>query len=151
MNSRSVDDPGAAQGTDLAADPVHAATFDADLLHARLEALDDAALDRLGYGVIGFDADGVVRRYNDWESRATGLDPSRVRGQPLFTVIAQCMNNYLVAQRFEDAITGATALDAVVDYVLTWKVRPVPVQLRLLAPAGAPGIASRYVVIRRLA
>jgi photoactive yellow protein len=128
-----------------------APSFDADRLHARLEALDDAGLDRLDYGVIGFDAEGVIQRYNTWESRATGLDPARVRGQPLFTVVAQCMNNYLVAQRFEDAIAAHEALDVVVDYVLTWKVRPVPVLLRLLAPAGAPGAAGRYVVIRRLA
>ncbi|WP_242615412.1 PAS domain-containing protein [Sphaerotilus mobilis] len=125
--------------------------FDADGLHARLEALDEAALDQLGFGVIGFDADGVIRRYNAWESRATGLDPARVLGQPLFTVVAQCMNNYLVAQRFEDTVQGDTPLDVVMDYVLTWKVRPVPVQLRLLAPVGAPGPACRYVVIRRLA
>jgi photoactive yellow protein len=131
------------------ADP--AATFDMDGLHGRLESLDDAALDRLDFGVIGFDADGVIRRYSAWESRATGLSVARVLGQPLFTVVAQCMNNYLVAQRFEDAITGSTALDATIDYVLTWKVRPVPVRLRMLAPAGAPGSASRYVVLHRLA
>jgi photoactive yellow protein len=126
-------------------------TFDTSDLHAQLEALDEAGLNRLSYGVIGFDAGGLICRYNTWESQATGLDPTRVLGQPLFTVIAQCMNNYLVAQRFEDAIAQDLALDAVVDYVLTWKVRPVPVQLRLLAPAGAPDSSARYVVIRRLA
>ena len=98
-----------------------------------------------------FDGDGLIRRYNRWESEATGLAPARVLAQPLFTAVAQCMNNYLVAQRFEDAVTDDRALDAVVDYVLTWKVRPVPVRLRLLAPAGAPGAAHRYVVIHRLA
>lgn len=126
-------------------------TFDAPALHSHLEALDDAGLDRLAFGVIGFDADGLIRRYNRWESEATGLAPARVLAQPLFTAVAQCMNNYLVAQRFEDAVTDDRALDAVVDYVLTWKVRPVPVRLRLLAPAGAPGAAHRYVVIHRLA
>ncbi len=129
----------------------HDLPFDAERLLARLESLDDAGLDALGYGVIGFDADGVIRRYNRWESLATGLAPERVIGQPLFTVVAQCMNNYLVAQRFEDAVTGDMPLDVVIDYVLTWKVRPVPVQLRLLAPAGEPGAGSRYVVLRRLA
>ncbi|MGY0193679.1 phosphonate transporter [Leptothrix sp. BB-4] len=126
-------------------------TFDAPDLHARLEALDDAGLDRLDFGVIGFDAAGAISRYNRWESAATGLDVARVIGQPLFTHIAQCMNNYLVAQRFEDSVTADRPLDDVIDYVLTWKVRPVPVHLRLLAPAGAPGAAARYVVIRRLA
>ncbi len=132
--------------SDPAADGL-APSFDADRLHARLEALDDAGLDRLDYGVIGFDAEGVIQRYNTWESRATGLDPARVCGQPLFTVVAQCMNNYLVAQRFEDAQAAGTALDDTLDYVLTLRMKPCRVKLRLLAE---PGRAWRYVCVQRL-
>ena len=123
-------------------------TFDTDPLLARLEALDDAGLDRLAFGVIGFDAEGVIRRYNQWESRATGLAPGRVLGQPLFTVVAQCMNNYLVAQRFEDCAAAGLPLDETLDYVLTLRMKPVKVQLRLLAE---PGRALRYVCILRRA
>lgn len=106
----------------------------------------DEALDALSFGVIGFDADGVVRRYNSWESRAAGLSPQRVLGHPLFTVVAPCMNNFMVAQRFEDAAAAGEALDAVIDYVLTLRMRPVKVKLRLLA---TPGQAMRYVLVER--
>jgi hypothetical protein len=56
------------------------------------------------------------------------------------------MNNFMVAQRFEDAEDDGTVLDATIDYVLTLRMRPVKVALRLLA---APGSAIRYVLVQR--
>lgn len=120
--------------------------FDEPSLLSTLASLSDAELDSLDFGVIGFDAEGVVRRYNAFESKAAGLSTSRVVGQPLFTVVAPCMNNYLVAQRFEDAAADGSALDDTIDYVLTLRMRPVKVRLRLLA---APGAAHRYVLVQR--
>jgi photoactive yellow protein len=108
--------------------------------------LTDAELDALDFGVIGFDAETVVRRYNAFESKCAGLALNRVIGHPLFTAVAPCMNNFMVAQRFEDAAAGGTALDATVDYVLTLRMRPVKVKLRLLA---APGAKLRYVLVSR--
>jgi photoactive yellow protein len=123
-----------------------APAFDAPGLVGRLDTLADAALDDLDFGVIGFDAEGVVRRYNTFESKAAGLSPSRVLGHALFTVVAPCMNNYLVAQRFEDAAAQAETLDDTIDYVLTLRMRPVKVRLRLLA---SPGVTHRYVLVQR--
>jgi photoactive yellow protein len=111
-----------------------------------IDALDAVELDGLDFGVIGFDAEGVVRRYNTFESRAAGLLPNKVVGHPLFTVVAPCMNNFMVAQRFEDAHASGEALDATIDYVLTLRMRPVKVALRLLA---SPGVAMRYLLVRR--
>lgn len=118
---------------------------DADLLPL-IDALDDAELDTLAFGVIGFDGAGVVCRYNRTESTLAGLSLQRVVGHPLFTVVAPCMNNYLVAQRFEDAAADGSTLDATIEYVLTLRMRPVKVKLRLLA---APGTARRYVLVLR--
>jgi photoactive yellow protein len=113
-------------------------------IYARIDVLEKAALDELDFGVIGFGVDTVVRRYNSFESKCAGLSSSRVVGQPLFTVVAPCMNNYLVAQRFEDAAANGTGLDVTIDYVLTLRMRPVKVKLRLLAPAGQ---GMRYVLV----
>ncbi|MEO8006517.1 MAG: phosphonate transporter [Betaproteobacteria bacterium] len=113
---------------------------------SRIAALDEGALDGLDFGVIGFDAETVVRLYNSFESRNAGLSPKRVVGFPLFTAVAPCMNNYMVAQRFEDAATTGVGLDATIDYVLTLRMRPVKVKLRLLAE---PGLAMRYVLVNR--
>ena len=99
-------------------------------------------LNELLFGVIGFDADGVVRTYSAAESRMAGLSPDRVVGKHFFTAVAPCMNNFLVAQRFEDE----AELDATIDYVLTLRMRPTPVKLRLLKSAG---VSERYVLVQR--
>jgi len=121
-------------------------SFATPTLLGRLAHLSAEDLDRLDFGVIGFDADTTVRQYNRTESEAAGLTPPRVLGQPLFTNVAPCLNNFLVAQRFEDAQDEASVLDDTIDYVLTLRMRPVKVKLRLLAE---PGSAMRYVLVQR--
>jgi photoactive yellow protein len=123
-----------------------ALAFDQSDVHESLDALSDAELDRVEFGVIGFDAETIVRRYNAAESSMAGLSVGRVVGHPLFTVVAPCMNNFMVAQRFDDAAAAGTTLDATIDYVLTLRMRPLKVKLRLLA---APQAAHRYVLVLR--
>jgi photoactive yellow protein len=121
-------------------------SFAAPDLHTRLAQLSADELDRLAFGIIGFDTETNVCQYNRTESEAAGLTPSRVLGQPLFTNVAPCMNNFMVAQRFEDAQDDGTVLDDTIDYVLTLRMRPVKVALRLLA---APDSDIRYVLVQR--
>ena len=121
-------------------------TFDTLDAHTLIDGMDDAALDHLDFGVIGIDGAGLVRRYNEPESRMAGLSSHRVLGHSMFTVVAPCMNNYMVAQRLDDAAARGEALDATIDYVLTLRMKPVKVKLRLLAGAGA---AMRYVFVLR--
>lgn len=121
-------------------------TFDARGMADILDACSPEQLDALGFGVIGFDADTLVRRYNAVESQAAGLSPQRVIGEPLFTNVAPCLNNFMVAQRFEDAADEGSELDDKIDYVLTLRMRPIKVRLRLLA---GPGNAHRYVLVQR--
>jgi photoactive yellow protein len=121
--------------------------FDQPRLLEALAGLEAPGLDELQFGVIGFDQQAIVQRYNRWESEAAGLGNNQVLGLHLFGVVAQCMNNYLVAQRFDDSAAAGTELDETVDYVLTLRMRPCRVKLRLLA---APGGALRYVCIERL-
>lgn len=124
--------------------------FDQAQLWATLAALDDDALDALGFGVIGFDGADLVQRYNATESRLAALGRSQVLGLPLFGVVAPCMDNALVAQRFHDAGAQGQALDLTLDYVLTLRMRPTPVRLRLLAAAAdAPPGSLRFVCVLR--
>jgi photoactive yellow protein len=125
---------------------VTALSFATPGLHEQLARLNADQLDQLDFGVIGFDADTNVCRYNRHESEAAGLTPPRVLGQPLFTNVAPCLNNFMVAQRFEDAADEGTVLDDTIDYVLTLRMRPIKVALRLLAE---PGSAVRYVLVQR--
>ncbi|HDZ08283.1 PAS domain-containing protein [Pseudohongiella sp.] len=122
--------------------------FTDDAIFDRIDSLSESELDELDFGVIGFDAETIVRRYNALEARLAGLSPQRVLGQPLFTVVAPCMNNFMVALRFEDAATTGDSLDETINYVLTFRMKPVKVKLRLLA--GPPGKTLRYLLVNRL-
>ena len=126
--------------------PAQDLNFDQAALIDSLLAFSTEQLDALHFGIIGFDSEGIVQRYNRWESEAAGLALGQVMGLNLFGVVAQCMNNYLVAQRFEDAAETAQPLDETIDYLLTLRMRPVRVKLRLLQ---APGAALRFVCIDR--
>jgi photoactive yellow protein len=121
-------------------------SFSTPDLHAHLAQLSDDELDGLDFGVIGFDADSNVCRYNRTESEAAGLTSPRVLDQPLFTNVAPCLNNFMVAQRFEDAQDDGAVLDDTIDYVLTLRMRPIKVKLRMLAD---PGSALRFVLVQR--
>jgi len=116
--------------------------FDQSDLLATLEAASDADLDAQDFGVIGLAADGTVARYNTWETRCANLDRHWVMGRDFFNDVGICMNNFLVAQRFDEEPT----LDEQLDYVLTYRMRPTPVRLRLLA---APGARHRWIVVTR--
>ncbi len=120
------------------------ADLDADTI---TDQLNDFPIDSLGFGVIGFDQNCFVCRYNTNESRAAGLVPERVIGKHLFSVVAQCMNNYLVAQRFEDAQRNGVVLDDVIDYVLTLRMLPTKVKMRLISSPANP---TRYIFIQRV-
>jgi photoactive yellow protein len=109
---------------------------------AELQTMRADACDRLPFGVVGLDAAGITKVYNATEARMAGLDPKRVLGVSFFDAVAQCMNNFMVAQRFEDE----PELDAIIPYVLTLRMRPTPVRLRLLASRSAP---IRFILVQR--
>jgi photoactive yellow protein len=112
---------------------------------ASIQDVDGAggdALDVLPFGVIGLGPSGDVEVYSAAEARMAGLSRESVVGRHFFTAVAPCMNNFMVAQRLEDE----PVLDAVIDYVLTFRMRPTPVKLRLLKD---PAVARRYLLIQR--
>jgi photoactive yellow protein len=124
----------------------HHLDFNAPDILTAIDGRSDEFLDDLPFGVIGFDAVGLVRRYNRFESVSSGLPAASVVDSPFFLVVAPCMNNYLVAQRFEDAAADGTTLDATIPYILTHRMRPLKVHLRLLAAKRPP---MRYVLVER--
>ena len=115
--------------------------FETVVLHD-LETMSEADRDALPFGVVGFAANTIVQVYNATEARMSGLDPATVVGVPFFDAVAQCMNNFMVAQRFEDE----PEIDDIFPYVLTLRMRPTRVRLRLLASAEMP---RRYLLIER--
>lgn len=104
--------------------------------------LPEDVLNALPFGVVGLSRDGFVESYNTTESRLAGLTPASVMHKAFFPTIGQCMNNFMVAQRLEDE----AELDATVPYVLTLRMRPTPVTLRLLKSASCP---RSFILIQR--
>lgn len=107
-----------------------------------LKTLALSELDTLPFGVVGLSSDGLVEIYNATEERLAGLPRGSVIGTHYFSVTAQCMNNFMVAQRFEDE----AQIDAIIDYVLTLRMRPTPVRLRLLKSLE---MAHHFILIQR--
>ena len=114
-------------------------TFDDPAMAERLEALDEAGLGALGFGAVRLDEAGRVTRYNLHEQRRSGLSLSHVSGRRFFSEVAPCMNNYLVAERLDEA-----ALDVTMPYVLTFRMRLFPVRLRLIR---TPASRHRWVLV----
>lgn len=115
-----------------------------DFAHAdigpALDTLDDAALDAVGFGVVRMSLDGRIEAYNGYESKLSGLSPSRVIGKHFFSEVAPCTNNFLVASRYE-----AASLDEQVPYVFTLRMRPRKVMLRLVKRDGSKW---QYLLVR---
>ena len=109
-------------------------------LISRLEESTSAELDALDFGVIGFDRDEMVVRYNRSEAERSGLSVDRVVGKHLFEQVAPCTNNYMIAERFRTE----AELDDELDYVFTLRMKPTPVHLRLLAD---PATDTRYMIV----
>lgn len=104
-------------------------SFEQPALHATLLAALDSELDELPFGVVELGTDLICTRYNAAESRISGLGPERVIGRTFFDTVAPCMNNYLV----RDRLASSEPLDDIIDYVLSVKLNPQRVRLRLLA------------------
>ncbi len=112
-----------------------------DLLE-RLEGLTAAGLDALPFGLIAMTPEGIVSAYNQAEASLSGLTPARVIGRHFFTSVAPCTYNYLVAHRFENEQT----LDLTIDYVFTFRMVPMPVELRMLKH---PDMGRMYLAVQR--
>ncbi len=114
--------------------------FDAADLAATLPNLSDTDLDALDFGVVEMSRTGQVLRYNAAESRFSGLPPERVVGWHFFRDVAPCSNNRHVAQRYDEPV-----LDETLEYTFALRMRPVPVTLRLVKPAGD---GPMYLLVR---
>jgi photoactive yellow protein len=118
-------------------------SFEDSNILRRLDAADDVVLDSVPFGVIRINGDGFVVSYNAVESESAGLCSERVLGRRFFSQVAPCMNNGLVAARFE----LEPQLDCVIDYVFALRLRSTPVRLRLLK---SPGCRYRYLLVERV-
>ena len=108
--------------------------FDEKELLKKIAEAEPDVLDELKFGIIGIDREMNITAYNEIESEFSGLSREFVLGKHLFQQVAPCMNNYLVSLRFE----REDAIDEIIPYVLSFKVTPTPVELRLMKSPDIP-------------
>lgn len=114
---------------------------------ARIDRLDDAALDELPFGVICLAGDGLILRYNVAEGRLARLDPNTVVGRNFFTDVAPCTYTEDFYGRFKAFVDGRlTAASARFTYVFDFKFGAQEVEVELLR---VPDAARYYLLIDR--
>jgi photoactive yellow protein len=127
-------------------DLVDAATplpFDPHLVDER----SDAELDGLPFGVVGLDEEGIILRYNLYESRFARLDRNQVLGRNFFTEVAPCVRTEVFEGRFRRFVApGAESPIERFDYVFDFKFGTQEVSIELLRAAGARRF---YLLINR--
>lgn len=88
--------------------------------------------DRLSFGVVKMDYDGIVTEYNRAQFDLTGVAAENAIGKHFFTQVAPCTNNFMVAERYRQSI-----LDESLPYIFTYITKPTKVELRLIkGPKG---------------
>ena len=114
-------------------------TFEQQDLHIHL-ASSEASLDDLDFGVVGLDGDLACTHYNQAESRFSGLSPESVLGRRFFSEVAPCMNNFMVSDR----LASEEAVDEIIDYILSVRMAPTPVRLRMIV---RPSESTRFLLV----
>lgn len=92
--------------------------------------MSQAQLDSLAFGVIQIDDQGTVKSYNKYESELGNTPIPEALGKNFFTQVAPCTNNRLIYGKFKDGI-AANQLDFEVNYVFTYKIKPVNVTIQM--------------------
>lgn len=99
--------------------------------------------DRLAFGAIQVDGDGIIRQYNQAEARLSGRDPARVIGRNFFLHVAPCTN---VAAFYGRFLTGVASGDIVMSFSFSFAFHMKPVQVLVdFRPDIDPGLYWIFV------
>lgn len=92
-----------------------------------LDSQSDDAYDTLGFGLVKMDYTGTITAYNIALSSLAGVSKENALGKNFFTQVAPCTNNFMVAEKYQNAV-----LDETIPYMFTYITKPTPVELRLI-------------------
>ena len=113
----------------------------------KIDERTDQELDTMPFGVIGLDEDGMILRYNLYESQFARLDRNQVLGRDFFNEVARCTRGEAFEGRFRRGIaTGAVGSFARFSYIFDFKFGAQEVDVEMVRPAGVP---RYYLLINR--
>jgi photoactive yellow protein len=111
-----------------------------------LARMSDAQIDKLPFGAIELDADGVVLRYNATESGITGRSKETVLGRNFFREIAPCCNTSIFKGAFDHGVRSGR-LDTIFTYTFDYRMKPVRVKIHM---RNAMGTKTYWIFVKRL-
>jgi photoactive yellow protein len=115
-------------------------------LLANLPSMKQTQMDMLDFGCIKLDDEGRILNYNRWQGEFAGVDPQEALRKNFFRELAPCTNNRLVFGRFKQGVTDG-ALDVVVSYAFTYKMRPTLVKVHLYRDSAT---RTNWILVRRV-
>ena len=131
-------------GAELVVDSgVDLLSFESPNLAREVEKLSSAELDSLAFGVIGLDANDVVRVFNQAEQVNSGFGHRTTLGKLFFVDIAPCMDNGYFKGRIDRARkTGA--LDISFTFVGDFedRDRELAVRVQTTSDGGNPDLSQ---------
>lgn len=112
-----------------------------------IDERSDVELDALPFGVIGLDEEGIVLRYNLYESRLARLDRNHVVGRHFFEQIAPCLGTSEFQERYRAFIASPDDTKSErFDFVFDFAFGAQHVTIELLRARGAQ---RYYLIINR--
>jgi len=112
-----------------------------------IDARSDAELDALPFGVIALDPQGIILRYNLYESRFARLDRNQVIGRRFFEEVAPCTRTDAFEGRFRTFVTSDSERGVErFDYVFDFKFGAQHVMVEIVR---APRTDRYYLLVNR--
>lgn len=117
----------------------------ADIANA-LSKMNDGELDRLAFGAIQLDREGVILQYNAAEGAITGRDPREVMGKNFFREVAPCTNSPEFYGRFQEGVRKGE-LSTMFEYTFDYNMQPTKVKVHMKKALVGD---SYWVFVKRL-
>jgi photoactive yellow protein len=95
-----------------------------------LAKMNDQELDKLAFGAVELDKDGIIIRYNATEGLITGRDPKAMVGKNFFKDIAPCTNRPDFKGVF-DAGVKEGELNTIFEYIFDYQMKPIKVKVHM--------------------
>lgn len=113
----------------------------------RIDDRTDEELDTLPFGVVALDEQGVILRYNLYESRLARLDRNQVLGRVFFDDVAPCTQNDSFLGRFRRGVESGLSGSLVrFPFLFDFRFGAQEVEVEIVKPANAP---RYYLLINR--
>ncbi|HEY3769855.1 MAG TPA: PAS domain-containing protein [Candidatus Angelobacter sp.] len=100
-------------------------------LFEKIDSLTPEEVDMLPFGAIELNTNGLILKYNDFESAFTGVPKTSAIGKNFFTQVAPCTNVQEFHGRFKKGV-AAQQLHETFHYHFAFKHNPCNVTITLL-------------------